>query len=83
LLKKFKSPIVSTSANPSGHRPAQSADQILRYFGNGVDLILDGGPRRSRESSTVLDVSEDSPHCIREGAVPLNEIKKVIQDVDG
>ena len=40
--------LVSTSANPSGLRPARSALRVRRMFGNGVDFILHGatGGRR-------------------------------------
>jgi L-threonylcarbamoyladenylate synthase len=35
-------PIVSTSANRSGHRPARNAVQVRRWLGEDVDFILGG-----------------------------------------
>jgi len=36
-------PLVSTSANPSGHPPASDISTAKVYFGNSVDLYLDVG----------------------------------------
>lgn len=35
--------LISTSANPSGRRPARSAQRVRVYFPDGVDMVL-GGP---------------------------------------
>ena len=48
LLARIGGPVVSSSANLSGQPPAQSAEDVLRIFGNQLDLVLDGGPKRGR-----------------------------------
>ena len=40
LCRACNSPLVSTSANPSGSRPARTAFAVRRYFPTGVDLIV-------------------------------------------
>lgn len=35
-------PIVSTSANPSGQPPARTAEEVRRYFGDALDVIVPG-----------------------------------------
>jgi len=40
LCLAWGSPLVSTSANPTGRPPARSALQVRRYFGTGLDAIL-------------------------------------------
>jgi L-threonylcarbamoyladenylate synthase len=50
LCRAFGGPLVSTSANPSGRRPARTALEVRVRFGAGVlDLILAGktGPQKS------------------------------------
>lgn len=42
LAAAFGGPVVSTSANPQGRKPARSADQVRRYFGGAVDCVLPG-----------------------------------------
>ncbi|MBN2031471.1 threonylcarbamoyl-AMP synthase [bacterium] len=83
ILMKFEKPLISTSANPSGHKPAQSASQVFDYFGNQVDLILDGGEKKAGVPSTVIDVSGTLPKIIREGAISKGRIEKVIGPLNG
>ena len=78
LLGRFRKPLLSTSANPTGKEPARSASEVLSYFGDGVDLILDGGEKRSGIPSTVMDVSEDPPRLLRRGAVQKDEIERLM-----
>jgi L-threonylcarbamoyladenylate synthase len=40
LCAAYGGPIVSTSANPAGRRPARNALTVQRMFGGGVDFIL-------------------------------------------
>lgn len=42
LCHAFGGPIVSTSANPAGQRPARDALTVQRIFGGNVDCILHG-----------------------------------------
>jgi len=42
LCEAVGGPLVSTSANPTGRRPARTPLQVQRMFGSGVDFILHG-----------------------------------------
>lgn len=42
LCQAANGPLVSTSANPAGHRPARSPLAVRRMFGRRVDFILHG-----------------------------------------
>ena len=42
LCRTFGGPIVSTSANPEGHPPALSGKGVQRYFGDKIDLVVEG-----------------------------------------
>lgn len=76
LTQSAAHPVVSTSANPAGKPSAQSAPEVIRYFGDRIDLILDGGERTVCAPSTILDVSFEKPRLIREGAIPIKTIEK-------
>lgn len=78
LLDAAGVPITSTSANISGQQNAVSAKEVLKYFGNKLDLLIDGGETPSRVPSTVLSVVEEPPVLIREGAIMKSDIEKLI-----
>jgi len=55
------------SANPAGAPPPVTADEVEGYFGEAVDLILDGGPTPGREPSTIIDAALSPPRLVRPG----------------
>ncbi len=71
LVESLGEPVTAPSANPSGLEPPTTAEGVLAYFADKIDLILDGGPTAGGEPSTVLDVTVDPPRVIRQGAVRL------------
>ncbi len=68
-------PITATSANPSGYAPAQDAETVIRYFGDKIDLIIDGGHTSGGLPSTIVDVTGDEIKLLREGAVKKELLK--------
>jgi tRNA threonylcarbamoyl adenosine modification protein (Sua5/YciO/YrdC/YwlC family) len=71
LLDRIGGPVVTSSANLTGQRPAETADEVLRIFGNQIDLVLDGGPRHGALPSTLVDVSQPRPRLLRRGALDV------------
>ena len=69
LVRTLAEPITAPSANITGEPPPTRAADVVRYFGDTVDLVLDGGETPGGLASTVLDVSVDPPRVIRAGAV--------------
>jgi len=69
LVRQCGGALTATSANPSGREPARSAQQVIDYFGERIDLVVDGGEVTATEPSTVLDVTTSPPRVLREGAV--------------
>jgi L-threonylcarbamoyladenylate synthase len=55
LCRAADMPIISTSANRSGRRPARSAAQVRRWFGGGVDFILGGATGGRERPSEIRD----------------------------
>jgi tRNA threonylcarbamoyl adenosine modification protein (Sua5/YciO/YrdC/YwlC family) len=71
LLDHIGGPVVASSANLSGQPPAETAEQVVRIFGNQLDLVIDGGPRRGGMPSTLVDVSDERPRLLRRGALDV------------
>ena len=71
LLDRIGGPVVSSSANLSGQRPAQTAEEVVRIFGNQLDLVIDGGPRHGGLPSTLVDVSGPRPRLLRRGEIDV------------
>lgn len=71
LVSRCGGALTATSANPSGSAPARSAVEVLDYFPEAVDLVIDSGEITASEPSTVLDVTTSPPRVIREGAIRI------------
>ena len=61
--------ITATSANLSGMIPAQDADSVARYFGDKIDIVIDGGPTPGGLPSTLVDLTGRKVRILREGAI--------------
>jgi L-threonylcarbamoyladenylate synthase len=57
LCAAWGGPLVSTSANPAGARPAREAFQVRRYFGDTLDFVLPGRVGASVRPTTIRDAS--------------------------
>jgi L-threonylcarbamoyladenylate synthase len=71
LVSQLGLPVTAPSANPTGGDPPTTADGVLAYFRDVLDLVLDGGPTPGGVPSTVVDVTVDPPRVLRQGAVTL------------
>jgi L-threonylcarbamoyladenylate synthase len=70
-------PMAVSSANRSGLPPATTIDQAREQLADRVGVFLDGGP--SHESaSTIVDLTNDDPVLLREGAVTAAQIGEVL-----
>jgi L-threonylcarbamoyladenylate synthase len=67
-----------TSANRSGEPPATTADAARDAFGDGLDLILDGGRTPGAIPSTVVDTTTAPPRVLRFGAVSQARLDAVL-----
>ena len=69
LARAVDFPITATSANISGMPPAQDAATVVQYFGNAIDLVVDGGRTPGGNPSTIADVTGKDFQILREGAI--------------
>lgn len=74
LLRALGEPIASSSANPAGQPPPVDADQVIASLGDRLDVVLDGGPCRIGQPSTILDLAGATPRILRQGAIPASEL---------
>lgn len=52
-------PLIAPSANPQGSEPAVSIDEATTYFGDAIDLYVDGGGVKTNEPSRIYDVWDE------------------------
>jgi L-threonylcarbamoyladenylate synthase len=71
LVERVGGPVVASSANLTGRPPAASAEEVIRVFGNQLDLVLDGGPIVEGLASTLVDLSGPRPRLLRRGALDV------------
>jgi len=56
LCAAWGGPLVSTSANRAGARPALEAFQVRRYFGDGLDYVLPGSLGTAGRPTSIRDL---------------------------
>ncbi len=75
-------PLTTTSANVSGKPGAYTVGEVEAQLGENirdVALILDQGPLKVRELSTIVDLSVSPPQLIRQGRVSWLEVRDVLK----
>lgn len=78
LVRACGGALTATSANPSLQPPARTAEEVAQYFGNRVELIVDGGPSKTDQPSTVVDASALEVKLVREGVIAWAEIQAAL-----
>ncbi len=76
LLASLEFPVVATSANRAGGAPLIDAAAVAGEFGGELAAVLDGGPCRLGESSSVLALGPGRFELLREGLFDLEELKR-------
>ena len=79
LINEFEGPITGTSANVSGFPSCSAADQVMKQLGNRLPLVLDGGDTGAALPSTIIELRGEEWKVLRQGAIPVAEIEKILQ----
>jgi len=74
LTKAVQGPITATSANITGYSGCSLVSDMDPLITDKLDLIIDAGALKGGAGSTVVDVTEDSPKILRQGAVSEKDI---------
>lgn len=69
ILRMLAGPIALSSANPSGEADATTAQECVDALGDSLALVLDDGPARYGQPSSVVRVTGDGFEVLREGVV--------------
>ena len=78
LLRAAACPIAGPSANRSGKISPTRAAHVAESLGDGVSLILDGGPCPVGLESSVIELCGETPTLLRPGAVTAEALGAVI-----
>lgn len=65
IVGAFDKPLTATSANLSGQPAARTVDEVKNL---DADLIVDGGTLPKSLPSTVVDLTQNPPKILRQGA---------------
>lgn len=76
LLKEI-GPLATTSANISGEPSPTKIDRLNPVI-QRVNYVFDDGETKQQIPSTILDCTKDEFVILREGAITLEEIQKVL-----
>jgi tRNA threonylcarbamoyl adenosine modification protein (Sua5/YciO/YrdC/YwlC family) len=66
-------PLLTSSANHTGQPTAVTIDQARGYFGDEVDVYVDGGDLSNHQASTIIRVVDDAIEVLRQGSVTINQ----------
>ena len=77
VLQMLAGPLVLSSANLTGQPEAVTAREVLEALGDRVDLVLDDGPCRFGEPSSVVRVAGNRYEILRAGVVPERTLQRL------
>lgn len=77
VLRLMAGPLVLSSANRSGQPDSRTAEEVLQSIGGDLDLVLDDGPCRFGQPSTVVRVDGKQYQILRPGVVPEATVKRL------
>lgn len=81
IIRGLGVPIVGTSANISGRPSPLTAEDVFAQLGDKIDLIIDGGLCPVGKESTIVDVTGEIPVIRREGAISIEELRRVCGNI--
>jgi L-threonylcarbamoyladenylate synthase len=79
LLQLAECPVVAPSANLGGHQPPGDAGQVIANLADQLDMVLDAGPCRYKQSSTVARIGSRGVEVLREGFYSAARLKELSQ----
>jgi len=75
-------PMAVSSANKTGQLAATNVDEAIAQLGEEVTIYLDGGQTPGNIASTIVDVSSSEIKLLRQGAIPLEEIRLIVPNIE-
>jgi tRNA threonylcarbamoyl adenosine modification protein (Sua5/YciO/YrdC/YwlC family) len=75
-------PMAVSSANKTGQPAATNVEEAIAQLGEEVTIYLDGGQTPGNVASTIVDVSSGEIKLLRQGAIPLEEIRLIVPNIE-
>ena len=77
VLRMLAGPLVLSSANRAGMPESVTAKEIIEVFGDRLDLVVDDGPCRFGQPSSVVRVANGRAEILRAGVVPERTLQRL------
>jgi protein-tyrosine phosphatase len=77
VMRMLAGPLVLTSANKTGAPDATTANEVVETLGDEVCLVLDDGPCRYGQPSSVVKVRDGHFELLRRGVVPETTLRRL------
>lgn len=74
--------LATTSANISGEPSPKCYADLSDNIKNKVDIVIDGGKCKIGEASTIIDLTKQKPKILRKGAISIEDLEKIIGEVE-
>lgn len=84
LIYKLKRPITGSSANISGMDPSGNLDEIIEQFKENSrvpEYIVDAGELKSKNPSTVVDITSKEPKILRMNMTTMEKMQEVFKNL--
>lgn len=78
LLRACALPLAAPSANPSGAPSPKTAGEVLGYFEDKIDAVIDGGACGLGRESTIVSLSGAGYQLLRAGALDISAIRHAL-----
>ena len=78
LIERCGGLLTGTSANLTGHLPCTSAKMVLRYLGDRIDAVVDGGRSPRRAVSTIVRIDPHRVIIVRKGPIRNEQLKRAL-----
>ena len=78
ILQKVGEPIVSTSANLSGQKNLNSAEEIFAVFNKKIPYIIKDDNENFLENSTIISCTNNNIVVLREGSIKKENLNKFL-----
>jgi L-threonylcarbamoyladenylate synthase len=77
LLEKT-GPLLTSSVNLTGQPPANTIAEARAYFGDKVEVYVDGGDLSDRLPSTLIRIVDDAIDVVRQGSIEIDENGRIV-----
>ena len=79
LIDLVNCPLLVPSANISNYPPAKTSDEVISYFKDSIEGVVEGKTDEAAIPSTVIKIENDKINLLRQGKLTLEMIMEKIK----